>query len=47
MNDYLECEEAYRQAIDNLNALERAIADICDIDTVHAIRERKKVIRKR
>jgi hypothetical protein len=30
-----------------LNALETAIVDICDIDTVHAIQARKKVILKR
>jgi deoxyadenosine/deoxycytidine kinase len=47
MADYLTAEEAYNAAIDKLNALEQAIVDICDIDTVHAIQARKKVIQTR
>ena len=33
--------------VDELNALEQAIVDMCDIETVHAIHERKRMIRKR
>jgi len=33
--------------IEDLNALEQAIVDMCDIKTVHAIHERKRMIRKR
>ena len=40
-------EEPYNALIDELNALETAIVDICDIGTVHAIQDRKKVIMKR
>jgi hypothetical protein len=33
--------------VDELNALEQAIVDICDMDTVHVIQARKEVILKR
>ena len=33
--------------IKELDTLEQAIVEICDIETVHAIHERKKVIMKR
>ena len=33
--------------IEDLNALEQAIVEICDTDTVHAIQARKKVIQKK
>lgn len=33
--------------VDELNALEKAIVEICDIDTVHAIQARKKVLMKK
>ena len=33
--------------IEDLNALEQAIVDMCDIDTVHAIQDRRRMIRKR
>lgn len=35
------------KVLDNLNALEQAIVEICDTDTVHAIQARKKVIMKK
>jgi hypothetical protein len=35
------------KVLDNLNALEQAIVDICDIETVHAIQERKRMILKK
>jgi hypothetical protein len=41
--DYELCDSV----IEALNALEQAIVDICDIDTVHAIYERRRMIRKR
>jgi hypothetical protein len=47
MSEYLSADEACNAAIDNLNALEQAIVDICDIDTVHAIQARKKVLLRR
>ena len=40
-------KEEYDSVIDDLNALEQAIVDMCDMDTVHAIQERKRMIRKR
>lgn len=39
--------DEYNSLLDDLNALEQAIVDICDIDTVHMIQERKKEILKR
>ena len=33
--------------IAELDALEQAIVDMCDIDTVHAIKERKRMIQKK
>lgn len=39
--------EAYNHMVNTLNALEKAIVDICDIDTVHAIQAQKKVMLKR
>lgn len=36
-----------RDAMDELNALKQAIVNICDIDTVHAIQARKKVLMKK
>jgi hypothetical protein len=33
--------------VDELNALEQAIVDMCDIDTVHAIHARKEMIQKK
>jgi len=33
--------------IKELDALEQSIVDICPIDMVHAIHERKRMIRKR
>jgi hypothetical protein len=41
--DFSACDAV----IAELNALEQAIVDICGIDTVHAIQNRKKVIMKR
>jgi len=38
---------AYDSIIKDLEALEQAIVDMCDIKTVHAIHERKRMIRKR
>ena len=32
---------------EDLNALEQVIVDMCDIDTVHAIYERRRMIRKK
>jgi len=40
-------EEAYNSVLDDLNALEQAIVDICDIKMVHAIHERKRAIQKK
>lgn len=39
--------DACDSVIEDLNALEQAIVEICDIDTVHAIYERRRMIRKR
>ena len=47
MRIILECEEAYCQAIDNLNALEQAIVDICLPDIVREIQKRKRMIQKK
>lgn len=33
--------------LDTLDALEQAIVDVCDIETVHTIQERKRMILKR
>jgi len=40
-------EDSCESIIDDLNALEQAIIDICDIETAQAIHERKRMIRKR
>jgi hypothetical protein len=40
-------EDAYAVLLSELDALEQAIVEICDIDTVHAIQARKKVIQRR
>ena len=46
-NDAPIIRDPCKEITAELNALEQAIVDICDIDTVHAIQERKKVIQKK
>lgn len=39
--------DTWASIIEDLNALEQAIVDICDIETVHAIQERKRMLLKK
>jgi len=47
MGEQLEDFSTCDTIIANLDALEQAIVEICDIEMVHAIYERKRMIRKR
>lgn len=38
---------SYDSLMENLNAIEQAILDVCDIETVHAIKDRARVLRKK
>ena len=47
MGEQLVDFSAYDGIIEDLKALEQAIVDICDIETVHAIHDRKRMIQKK
>jgi hypothetical protein len=47
MADYLTSEDAYNAAIDNLNALEQAIDEMCSVTIAAEIRRRQAVLLRR
>ena len=47
MRDIDAMLDKYNRLLNDLDALEQAIVDICPIETVHAIQDRKRMIQKR